>query len=58
MSGETAPDERIQDLEQSYKVKVLIHSVDVVLVQLKERFNTADKQLLTEMQVFTPLSLL
>jgi hypothetical protein len=27
-------------------------------VQLKERFNTANKQLLTEMQVFTPLSLL
>ena len=58
MSGETTPDERIQNPEQSYKVKVFIHSVDVVLVQLKERFNTANKQLLTGMQVFTPLSLL
>ena len=39
-------------------MKVFIQSVDVVLVQLIERFNTANKQLLTQMQVFTPLSLL
>jgi len=39
MSGETAQDEPIQNPEQSYKV--FIQLLDIVFVQLYERFNTA-----------------
>lgn len=58
MAGEIAVDEQLDSPEDSYKSKVFIKSLDVVLMQLNERFTETNITILHEMHLFAPKYLL
>jgi len=58
MPGELAQDAPIDSGEQAFKCKVFVPVLDMVLVQLKERFSDHDTELMRQMQIFAPSALL
>ena len=58
MADETAADEQPDDPEVIFKTRVFIHSIDVVLIQLNERFTAKTVQVMREMHFFSPKYLL
>jgi len=51
MPGESAVDEQVHEREAAFKTKVFIHSVDIVLVQLEDRFTNRNVKVLREMHL-------
>ena len=58
MAGEIATDEQSDDPDFTLKTKVFIHSIDVVLMQLSDRFTEKTVRVMHEMHFFTPKYLL
>jgi len=58
MPGESAQHESIETGELAFKSNVFIPVLDTVIVQLKERFSNHETELMVEMQIFEPSSLL
>lgn len=58
MPGELARDEPIDSGEESFKCNVFIPVLDTVIVQLEDRFSNHETELMKEMQIFAPSSLL
>jgi len=58
MAGEQCADERIQDIEEAFKVDVVIRGIDVTLEQLKDRFTDEDIAFLREIHLFSHVGLM